>query len=101
MRDALGGLRQASISGLLADPATRLLDTVPAEPAPAGPGISGLTPPEAEEMRRLAGHVLEVLTGTGAAARPSHCPGNHGRSTVTGRRSCGAARRRPPSWASR
>ena len=27
LRDALGGLRQASISGLLADPATRLLDT--------------------------------------------------------------------------
>jgi hypothetical protein len=36
MRDALGGLRQASISGLLADPATRLLDATPAEPAPAG-----------------------------------------------------------------
>jgi hypothetical protein len=63
LRDALGGLRQASISGLLADPATRLLDTAPAGPAPAGPGISGLAPPEAEEMRRLAGHVQEVLTG--------------------------------------
>jgi transposase InsO family protein len=63
LRDALGGMRQASISGLLADPATRLLDTAPAGPAPAGPGASGLTPPETEEMRRLAGHVMEVLTG--------------------------------------
>jgi hypothetical protein len=41
LRDALGGLRQASISGLLAEPATRLLDTAPAEPAPAGAGTSG------------------------------------------------------------
>jgi hypothetical protein len=31
LRDALGGLRQVSISGLLADPATRLLDTAAAE----------------------------------------------------------------------
>ncbi|HEX6527207.1 MAG TPA: hypothetical protein VF070_45440 [Streptosporangiaceae bacterium] len=49
LRDALGGLRQASISGLLADPATRLLNTAPAAPASAGPGMSGLTPPEAVE----------------------------------------------------
>ncbi len=84
MRDALGGLRQASISGLLADPATRLLDAAPAEPAPAEPGTSGLTPPETEEMRRLAGHVLEVLTGyqRGGEAlalpgepRPQYAPG--------------------------
>jgi hypothetical protein len=82
--DALGGLRQASISSLLADPATRLLDAAPAEPASAGPGISGLTPPETEEMRRLAGHVLEVLTGyqRGGEAlalpgepRPQYAPG--------------------------
>src|SRR3984957_11533266 len=39
MHDALGGLRQASISGLLADPATRLLDAAPAETAPAGPPV--------------------------------------------------------------
>ena len=84
MRDALGGLRQASVSGLLADPATRLLDAAPAEPAPAGPGTSGLTPPETGEMRRLAGHVLEVLTGyqRGSEAlalpgepRPQYAPG--------------------------
>ena len=84
LRDALGGLRQASISGLLADPATRLLDAAPAEPAPAGPGTSGLTPPETGEMRRLAGHVLEVLTGyqRGGEAlalpgepRPQYAPG--------------------------
>jgi hypothetical protein len=89
LRDAPGGLRQASISGLLADPATRLLGTDPAEPASAGPGTSGsgtsgLTPPETEEMRRLAGHVLEVLTGyqRGGEAlalpgepRPQYVPG--------------------------
>jgi transposase len=84
LRDALGGLRQASISGLLADPATCLLDTAPAESAPAGPDASGLTPPETEEMRRLAGHVLEVLTGyqRGSEAlaqpgepRPQYAPG--------------------------
>ncbi|MGH3199147.1 MAG: hypothetical protein ACRDNT_25225, partial [Streptosporangiaceae bacterium] len=84
LRDALGGLRQASISGLLADPATRLLDAAHAEPAPAGPGTSGLTPPETEEMRRLTGHVLEALTGyqRGSEAlalpgepRPQYAPG--------------------------
>ena len=84
LRDALGGLRQASISHLLADPATRLLDTVPAEPAVAGPGASGLVPAEMEELRRLAGHVLEVLTGyqRGSEAlalpgetRPEYAPG--------------------------
>jgi hypothetical protein len=70
MRDALGGLRQASISGLLADPATRLLDATPAEPAPAGPGTSGLTPPETEEMRRLAGHPAHTRApGCNAAGR--------------------------------
>ncbi len=77
LRDALGGLQQASISGLLADPATRLLDATPAEPAPAGPGTSGPTPPETEEMRRLAGHVLEVLTGykRGGEALAPRVPG--------------------------
>ncbi len=84
LRDALGGLRQASVSGLLADPATRLLDTASTEPAPAGPGTSGLTPPETEEMRKLVGHVLEVLTGyqRGSEAlalpgepRPQYAPG--------------------------
>src|SRR6266702_7220485 len=69
LRDALGGLRQASVSGLLADPATRLLDTASTEPAPAGPGTSGLTPPETEEMRKLVGHVLEVRQ----AGRPGDC----------------------------
>jgi transposase InsO family protein len=84
LRDALGGLRQAGISWLLADPATRLLDTAPAQPALAGPGTSGLAPPEMEELRRLTGHVLEVLTGyrrgsEGLALpgepRPEYAPG--------------------------
>ena len=84
LRDALGRLRQAGISHLLADPATRLLDTAPARPALAGPGTSGLAPPEMEELRRLTGHVLEVLTGyrRGSEAlalpgepRPEYAPG--------------------------
>jgi hypothetical protein len=41
LRDALGGLRQASISGLLADPATRLLDAAPAGPPPPGRAPAG------------------------------------------------------------
>ncbi len=102
LRDALGGLRQAGISGLLADPSTRLLDTVPAEPAPAGPGTSGLTPPETEEIRQLAGHVLEVLTGLPARQRGAGTARGTA-ATVRSRdaRSCSAARPRPPSWASR
>jgi hypothetical protein len=84
LRDALGGLRQAGISHLLAGPSTRLLDTAPAEPPPARRDASGLAPPEAEEMRRLAGHVLEVVTGyqRGSEAlalpgepRPQYAPG--------------------------
>jgi len=84
LRDALGGLRQASISHLLASPGTRLLDTAPAQPALAGPDTSGLAPPETEELRRLTGHVREVLTGyqRGSEAlalpgepRPQYAPG--------------------------
>ena len=84
LRDALGGLRQAGISHLLADPATRLLDTAPARPVLAGPGTSGLAPPEMEELRRLTGHVLEVLTGYRRGSevlalpgepRPEYAPG--------------------------
>ena len=84
LRDALGGLRQASISHLLASPGTRLLDTAPAQPALARPDTSGLAPPETEELRRLTGHVREVLTGyqRGSEAlalpgepRPQYAPG--------------------------
>jgi hypothetical protein len=42
LRDALGGLRQASISHLLADPGTRLTDAAPVQAALAAPGTSGL-----------------------------------------------------------
>jgi hypothetical protein len=84
LRDALGGVRQVGISHLLADPATRLLDAGPGQPTLAGPGTSGLTGSEAEGLRRLAGHVLEVLTGytRGSEAlalpgepRPQYAPG--------------------------
>ena len=84
MRNALGGLRQASIGDLLADPGTRLMDAAPGEQAPAGPGTSGLTVAETEELRTLTGHVLEVLTGyqRGSEAlalpgepRPQYAPG--------------------------
>lgn len=84
LRDALGGLRQASISHLLASSGTRLLDTAPAQPGLAGPDTSGLAPPETEELRRLTGHVREVLTGyrRGSEAlalpgepRPQYAPG--------------------------
>jgi Mu transposase, C-terminal len=84
LRDALGSLRQVGIGHLLADPARRLLDTSPGQPAVAGPGTSGLTTAEAEKLRTLAGHVLEVLTGyqRGSEAlalpsepRPEYAPG--------------------------
>jgi transposase InsO family protein len=75
LRDALGGLRQASISHLLADPATCLLDAAPAQPAVAGPGTSGLARAEAEELRRRAGHVLEVLTGYQRGSEALALPG--------------------------
>jgi hypothetical protein len=84
LRDALGGLRQAGVSHLLADPSTRLLDVPAGQAALSPPGTSGLAPPETEEMRRLARHVLEVLTGyqRGSEAlalpgepRPQYAPG--------------------------
>jgi transposase InsO family protein len=75
LRDLLGGLRQASISHLLADPATCLLDTAPAQHAVAGPGMSGLAQAETEELRRLAGHVLEVLTGYQRGSEALALPG--------------------------
>jgi transposase InsO family protein len=84
LRDALGGLRQASIGHLLADPGTRLTGATPAQAAPAAPGTSGLTTAETEDLRKLAGHVREVLTGYkhGSEAlalpgepRPEYAPG--------------------------
>jgi transposase InsO family protein len=75
LRDALGSLRQVSLSHLLACPGTRLLD------APAGPaalpaaGTSGLTAAEADELRRLAGHVREVLTGYANGSEALALPG--------------------------
>ncbi len=84
LRDALGGLRQAGISHLLADPSTRLLDVPAAQAGLSPPGTSGLTTAEAEELRALAGHVQEVLTGyqRGSEAlalpgepRPQYAPG--------------------------
>jgi hypothetical protein len=85
LRDALGGLRQAGISHLLADPSTRLLDVPARQAALSPPGTSGLTTAQAEELRTLAGHVLEVLTGyqRGSEAlalpgepRPEYAPGS-------------------------
>ena len=84
LRDALGGLRQAGISHLLADPSARLLDVPAGQAALSPPGTSGLTMTEAEELRALAGHVQEVLTGyqRGSEAlalpgepRPQYAPG--------------------------
>ncbi|MGH3410308.1 MAG: hypothetical protein ACRDRJ_48600, partial [Streptosporangiaceae bacterium] len=84
LRDALGGLRQASISHLLASPGTCLTDATPAQAALTAPGISGLATAETEVLRRLAGHVREVLTGYqhGSEAlalpgepRPQYTPG--------------------------
>ena len=69
---------------MLADPSTRLLDVPAGQAALSPPGTSGLAPPESEEMRRLAGYVLEVLTGyqRGSEAlalpgepRPQYTPG--------------------------
>jgi transposase InsO family protein len=83
LRDALGGLRQAGISHLLADSSTRLLD-VPAGQAALSPPGSVLTARETEDLKELAGHVLEVLTGyqRGSEAlalpgepRPEYAPG--------------------------
>jgi transposase InsO family protein len=84
LRDALGGLRQAGISHLLADPSTRLLGIRAGQFALSPPGTSGLTTTQAEELRTLAGHVQEVLTGyqRGSEAlalpgepRPEYAPG--------------------------
>jgi transposase InsO family protein len=75
LRDALGSLRQAGVGHLLADPTTRLLDTSPGQPAVAGPGTSGLTTTEAEKLRALAGHVLEVLTGYQRGSEALALPG--------------------------
>jgi transposase InsO family protein len=84
LRDALGGLRQAGISHLLADPSARLLDVPAGQAALSPPGTSGLTTAQAEELRTLGGHVLEVLTGyqRGSEAlalpgepRPQYAPG--------------------------
>jgi transposase InsO family protein len=83
LRDALGGLRQAGISHLLADSSTRLLDVPASQAALSLPG-SGLTARETEDLKVLAGHVLEVLTGyrRGSEAlalpgepRPEYAPG--------------------------
>lgn len=85
MRDALGGLRQAGISHLLADPSTRLLGIRAGQFALSPPGTSGLTTTQAEKLRTLAGHVQEVLTGyqRGSEAlalpgepRPQYAPGS-------------------------
>jgi len=85
LRDALGGIQQAGISHLLAQPGTRLLDAGPGQqPALAAPGTCGLTVSETAELRSLTGHVLEVLTGykRGSEAlalpgepRPEYAPG--------------------------
>jgi transposase InsO family protein len=85
LRDALGGIRQAGISHLPAQPGTRLLDAGSGQqPGPAAPGACGLTVSETAELRSLAGHVLEVLTGYkhGSEAlalpgepRPEYAPG--------------------------
>jgi hypothetical protein len=85
LRDALGGLRQAGVSHLFADPSTRLLDVPAGQFALSPPGTSGLTATQAEELRTLAGHVREVLTGyqRGSEAlalpgepRPEYAPGS-------------------------
>ncbi|HVB43019.1 MAG TPA: hypothetical protein VNF47_09990 [Streptosporangiaceae bacterium] len=83
LRDALGGLRQAGLSHLLASPGTRLLDGAGLA-AVSAPGTSALALAETEELRRMAGHVREVLTGYqhGGEAlalpgepRPEYAPG--------------------------
>jgi transposase InsO family protein len=76
LRDALGGIRQAGISHLLAQSGTRLLGADPGQqPALAAPGTSGLTVSETGELRSLTGHVLEVLTGYKSGSEALALPG--------------------------
>jgi transposase InsO family protein len=75
LRDALGGLRQAGTSHLLADPSTRLLDVPARQAALSPPGTSGLTATETEDLKALAGHVLEVLTGYQRGSEALALPG--------------------------
>ena len=104
LRDALGDLRQADIGHLLADPSTRLLGIPAGQFALSPPGASGLTTKQAEELRTLAGHVQEVLTGyqRGSEAlalpgepRPEYAPGSPKLRRCAGR--CQSDRPRPES----
>jgi transposase InsO family protein len=63
LRDVLGGLRQASIGHLLSSPGTRLLTGSGQQDVAAAVSRSRPVTAEAEELRTLTGHVLEVLTG--------------------------------------